>query len=115
MRGQKRNGTHADSKKYVVQPEECQSIRDLMFDLFDWVGTTERLSAETLPILSKMLDVPTIDWENHRVSKGEKGYISFGKENVTLPAIQKIIEMSKLDTKLYVEIESRYQYLEMIS
>jgi len=116
MRGQKRNGTHADSKKYVVQPEECQSIRDLMFDLFDWVGTTELLSTETLPILSKLLNVSTISWKNYRVSKNKKDYVSFGRENVTASAIQTIIEMSKLDTKLYKETESRYHYdLDMIS
>mmetsp|Transcript_7502 Transcript_7502/g.18767 ORF Transcript_7502/g.18767 Transcript_7502/m.18767 type:complete len:334 (+) Transcript_7502:147-1148(+) len=115
MRGQTRNGTGIDSQKYVVQPDECESVRDHMFDLLDWVGTTERLSTETLPLLSKLFEVSTVDWENHRVSKEEKDHVRFGTENVTSSAMQKVTEMSILDTKLYNEVQSRYKYLEIVS
>ena len=116
MRGQKkRNIMDTNVQKLMVQSENCEAVQENILELMDWVGTTERLSTETIPLLSKLLDVPRIRWENHRVSKNEREYVSFGRDNVTSFVIQTISEMSKSDTKLYRAVESRYRYLEMIA
>lgn len=108
MRGQKRNAT---GTKVMVDSEDCQAIQASIVDLLDWVGTTEKLSTETLPLLSRVLELsPSMHWENHRVSKDDKNYISFGKENVSSSTIEEILAMSKLDADLYKAAESRYQY-----
>ena len=104
----------SDSQELMVQPKDCQDVTEQLFDLMDWVGTTELLSTETIPLLSKLLERPNIRWENHRVSRNEKGYVSFGRENVSSLATEIISGMSRLDTMLYEEVESRSQYREII-
>lgn len=114
MRGQRRDAMDSDSQELMVQPKDCQDVTEQLFDLMDWVGTTELLSTETIPLLSKLLERPNIRWENHRVSRNEKGYVSFGRENVSSLATEIISGMSRLDTMLYEEVESRSQYREII-
>ncbi len=114
MRGQRRDAMDPDSQELMVQPEDCEDVKEQLFDLMDWVGTTELLSTETIPLLSKLLERPNIRWENHRVSKNEKGYVSFGRENVSSLATEIISGMSRLDAMLYEEVESRSQYREII-
>ena len=116
MRGQKkRNITDTNVQKLMVQSKNCEAVQENILELMDWVGTTERLSTETIPLLSKLLDVPQIRWENYRVLTNMREYVSFGRENVSSFAIQTIKEMSKLDSNLYSAVESRYQYLEMMA
>lgn len=116
MRGQRRNTTDSNPSKMMVQSEDCETVTENLFEIMDWVGTTERLSTETIPLLSKLLvDKPQLRWENHRVSENENSYISFGKDNVSSLVVETISDMSKLDTKLYKGVESRYQYIEMIA
>lgn len=114
MRGQRRDATDSNLQELMVQKEDCQSVTEQLFALMDWVGTTESLSAETIPLLSKLLDKPDLQWEKHRVSKNEKGYISFGRENVSSSAIETISDMSRLDAMLHIEVERRSEYREII-
>ena len=115
MRKQVRNTTDSDLQELMVQPEDCKAVTEQLFDLMDWVGKTGLLSAETIPLLSKLLHKPRLKWENYRVSRKENGYIPFGRENVSSFAIETISEMSRLDKILYDEVESRYQYSETIA
>ncbi len=114
MRGQRRDATDSNLHELMVQKEDCQDVTEQLFDLMDWVGTTESLSTETIPLLSRLLDKPDLQWENHRVSKKEKDYTSFGRENVSSSAIETISDMSRLDAILYKEVESRSHYREII-
>jgi hypothetical protein len=115
MRGQRRNTIDSNPSKLMVQSKDCETVTENLFEIMDWVGTTERLSTETIPLLSKLLGKPQIRWENHRVSENENSYISFGKDNVSSLVVETISDMSKLDTELYKDVESRYQYIEMIA
>mmetsp|Transcript_11849 Transcript_11849/g.28074 ORF Transcript_11849/g.28074 Transcript_11849/m.28074 type:complete len:343 (-) Transcript_11849:2330-3358(-) len=114
MRGQKRNTSDVDPRELRVQSEDCDVVEKRLFELMDWVGTTERLSTETIPLLSHVLNQPRINWENHRVSKNAKGYISFGRENVSSVVLQTILDMSEFDMQLYRNAGSRYEYGNMI-
>lgn len=96
-------------KQVVIQPDECHDVQRHMWSLFDWVGTTERLSYETLPILSHLLDLPSdFRFERFKVSK-ENGEV-FGRENVTRSTINAILEMSALDIMLYQSVQERYVF-----
>jgi len=77
VRGQVRNATDSDLQRLMVQPEDCKAVTEQLFDLMDWVGKTESLSLETIPLLSKLLDKPRLEWENHRVSKKREGLHPF--------------------------------------
>ncbi len=99
-------------KQIVIQPEECNDVQEQMWSLFDWVGTTERLSNETLPLLLRLLSLPTdFKFQTYKVSK-ESGE-TFGWENVTLSTIHAILERSALDTSLYQNVQRRYHFSKM--
>ncbi len=115
MRGQVRNATDSDLRRLMVQTKDCEAVTEQLFDLMDWVGKTELLSLETIPLLSKLLNQPRLEWENYRVSKNAKGYIPFGRENVSSFAIETVSEMSRLDEALYKQVERRFKYNEIIA
>jgi hypothetical protein len=97
-------------KNISVQKGDCQAVQDHMLQLFDWVGTTECLSNETLPLLSRILGLPqNHTWTNHRISKDvQRNY--FGPGNVTEEVLAWIErEMSVLDTEMYKMARSRFQ------
>lgn len=107
MRAQKAKGV-------VVQPEDCHQVELHLMELMDWVGTTENLSNETLPLLARLLDLPPDEavsdrWESHRVRIKEQD-VYFGIENVTLSSIEAIREMSPLDVDLYNSAKTKYKY-----
>ena len=110
MRKQKRNTSDSDPRELMVQSEDCAAVEERLFELMDWVGATERLSTETIPLLSHILNQPKIRWKNHRVSRNEIGYISFGSENVSSAVLETILSMSEFDKKLYTNAESRYRF-----
>lgn len=100
MRAQRR-------KQIVVQQDECDDVQGEMWNLFDWVGTTENLSTETLPLLAKILQLPEeLAFRRFKVSK-EYGEV-FGRDNVTAETVDTIYEMSTLDTAMYDAVRSRF-------
>ena len=100
----------------TVQEQNCDMIQKEIIEQMDWVGTTAKLTKETLPLLSKLLDLPTsFTFENFRVSKNLPEHLPFGQENVSLLAIQNIREMSVFDTSLYTAIKNHYRYIDIIA
>ena len=100
----------------TVQEQNCDMIQKEIIEQMDWVGTTAKLTKETLPLLSKLLDLPTnFAFENFRVSKNLPKHLPFGQENVSLLAIQNIREMSIFDTSLYTAIKNHYRYIDIIA
>jgi len=95
------------SRGWVIQPDECWEVQQEMNQLLDWVGTTEELSSQTLPLLAKLLQTtPRLQFERHRVSK-ETG-ATFGRENVTTGVAEQVLDMSTLDTELYTFAKESY-------
>lgn len=95
-------------KQLIIQPNECTEVQNHMWNLFDWVGTTERLSQDTLPMLAQIVGLPSNhSFGRHKVSN-ESGE-TFSKESVTLSAINTILHKSLLDTELYQTIRQRYR------
>jgi hypothetical protein len=91
-------------KNLSVTSEECGLVKDSMVELLDWVGTTEKLSTETLPLLAQLLELPKdVAFENHRVTaevmKNKSHY--FGIESLTASSLEALKHMSHLDTNLY--------------
>ena len=106
MRGQK-------AKNITITQDECHLVQKELFDSMDWVGTTEGLSNETLPLLRNLLKLPKdFAFERYRVTttvtKKDKQY--FGVDNLTSFAIQSINSMSSLDIDLYESAKRQYPY-----
>ena len=104
-------GTTIQNKSNViVQPDHCQQIQHQMIDLLDWVGTTDNLSNETIPLLAHVLGLNGTlveeQWAPHKISN-----VGFDVRNVTASTIEKIHAMSTLDQKLYEEVPNlHFQY-----
>lgn len=101
------------SKKVRVTPEECAEVKTSMMSLLDWVGTTEHLSTDTLPLLSKLLALPPdFVFAKHRVTleiKKTDQYLRMG--NLTASTLQNIESTSYLDIGLYNSATQRYRML----
>jgi hypothetical protein len=41
----------------VATETECAAVQEILLQEMDWVGTTEKLSTETLPLLAYMLSI----------------------------------------------------------
>ena len=94
MRAQKVKGV-------LLTPATCDEVYDTLLDNMDWVGTTERLSNETLPLLSRLLHLPeSTEFSNHRVTKNTS-LVHLKTEALSLTAINKILSTTSLDRKLY--------------
>jgi hypothetical protein len=89
------------SKGVVVQPETCEQVYETFSESLDWVGTTERLSNETLPLLSQLLELPSnFTFFNHRITKKEDG-TTFEMQNLTSTALDSVLLGTTVDTMLY--------------
>lgn len=95
----------------VITKGECAKVQDQMLELFDWIGTTETLSNETLPLLAEILG-RTVKFSKHRVSEQIKKVPVdlWGVENMTDFGRQIIQERSQLDLQLYHRIREQYPY-----
>jgi hypothetical protein len=102
------------AKQVYIKPEECEDVHGWMMDLFDWVGTMERLSNETLPLLARMFELPAnFTFQKYKVAKDDNStHVGeyFGMENVTSSALDSITTMSTLDTRLYESAKQNFPY-----
>jgi hypothetical protein len=96
-------------KLVVVQPDECLDVQQHMWGLLDWVGTTEKLSDETLPLLRQLLNLPE-DFVFGRFKVSRESGETFGKENVTESSVATVLGISALDSLLYENVQRIYQY-----
>ena len=88
-------------KDVVVQPETCEQVYDTFRESMDWVGTTERLSNETLPLLSALLQLPSnFTFSNHRITKKED-LSSLEMQNLSSTALDSVLLSTTIDTMLY--------------
>jgi hypothetical protein len=88
-------------KDVVVQPETCEQAYETFLESMDWVGTTERLSNETLPIMSQLLQLPSnVTFSNHRITKKEAN-TTLEMKNLTSTAINSVLLSTTIDTMLY--------------
>jgi hypothetical protein len=95
----------------ILNAEDCQAVQSQLINVMDWIGTTEHLTNETLPMLSTLLDLPlNHTWVNQKVSK-ETQDVYFGKDNVTKGVLQWILDdVSSLDVELYRMARNRYHH-----
>jgi hypothetical protein len=98
-------------KNVMIQKDECENVKNEAIELFDWIGTTEKLSNETFVLLERMLGLPkNHTWENQKVSK-EIQDVYFGRENTTSTVLQWIEgNMSTFDLELYNMTVSLYRF-----
>lgn len=107
LRGQNTNARY----NFTVHEHICHVIQNDMVELMDWIGSTEYLSIETIPLLSKLLNLPaSFKWDNFRVGKNDPEHIYFDEKNVSSLALQTIRDLNIFDTDLYNNVTKYYKY-----
>jgi len=111
--------------KCQVTEDDCKNTYKLMKQNFDWIGTTEKLSLDTIPLLSHILQYNgngstdadgnkgvveneaklknNIIVKNFKVSKK----LSF-EENLNITTTSKLLNLSSLDQAIYDQVSTDY-------
>lgn len=86
---------------------ECNNMYNILLESLDWVGTTENLSSETIPLITSMLDGTThIFDEDEKTNISEKGILKkLDQETVTI-----VKSRMELDSKLYDGVKDEFLF-----
>ena len=84
-------------------------VYEALIDTMDWVGTTEKLSNQTLPLLSRVLRLkPSFRFKTHRVTSKIQNQTLLEVGNLSFSSINIIHQMSHLDRQLYHQIQDYF-------
>mmetsp|Transcript_10691 Transcript_10691/g.17081 ORF Transcript_10691/g.17081 Transcript_10691/m.17081 type:complete len:362 (+) Transcript_10691:3-1088(+) len=87
-------------------------VYDVLFESMDWVGTTERLQNETLPLLTKLvLNEPDVgrNVKPFKVFRNNaKGFKGLQKDDLSQRAMSRIKQGTQLDQQLYKDVARNF-------
>lgn len=96
-----------DDLNYIRACED-EKVKNVLYHSLDWVGTTEKLQNETLPLLSKLI------LKDSRVgfnttpfkvfSKNTRGIQGVSKKNLSYESLARIEKETELDRAIYNEV-----------
>jgi hypothetical protein len=91
-----------------------QLVEDAIWDTMDWVGLTETLSTETLPLLSKLLinnATYGASMKPFKVFKdGKKKIRGVQKDQISTESMAKLKEGTQQDRKLYDDVKRNFTF-----
>jgi len=96
--------------KFGLTDEECEEAYNVIVKTMDWVGTTERMSNETLPLLASILTGDPskgIEMKPKNV-QNKKKKDTIIKENLSSHAIDHIWNITRVDSEWYQKIQRDY-------
>jgi hypothetical protein len=89
-----------------VTGEDCRNTYATLTETMDWIGTTEGLSTETIPLLQHILFA---DKKDERMVKKQKVHDkSSFKESLQESTMQKLRSKTTHDQWIYDEVKARY-------
>jgi len=96
-------------KKVKQKPtiEECDHVHQSLYEIMDWVGTVDRLSQETLPLLSQILNTDVKNFEPKLVADRDPS-MAIRRDQLSESTMNMIHQMSFLDARLYDSVRSMY-------
>lgn len=109
----------SQSNNVTVRQRECRyhTVRDALFSTMDWVGTTDSLQNETLPLLSLILANDTDIGKNQSSKKvatnpdpGHPQRPGISRDQLSISTLARINRESKLDRWLYDEARERFSF-----
>ena len=93
-------------QKCKVTHEDCDNIYETMKGTLDWVGTMERLSMDTLPLLQYLVQIQGYNSNNVVVkNKNVAEKLPFALSNTTVAALRNATD---LDHTMYDRVKSDY-------
>lgn len=92
----------------VLTADECNQGFEWMRKNMDWIGTTEKLSAETLPLLAELVlgDANRVD--SMHITKNQEKTNILRSSSLQIGTIRQIQLMSDLDEELYKKVTTTY-------
>lgn len=99
------------------RPCRVDLVDDVYFNALDWVGTTENLQNETLPLLTKLVVNDTSIGRNNVpfkvFAKNPNGFLGLKKYNLSEAGMETILERTKLDRRLYAEVTRQFRLTDL--
>ena len=116
---QQDTGTDADTDTNDSQQQQnnhiptCQvdKVHDALFKSMDWVGTTEHMQNETLPLLTKLIvNDPSLGRKNNPYKVFDKagGTPGMKKKDLSNEGLSQILEQTNLDRRLYGDVQRNF-------
>jgi hypothetical protein len=98
-----------EKKKVQTTGEECHQVQDALLETMDWVGTTDRMNDETLPILTRLLNLKggaTFE-KSQRVST-KLANATISKARLGASTVHTIEDMLSFDRNIYEEVPKNF-------
>lgn len=96
-----------------LKPCRVDKVRDTFFNSLDWVGTTENLQNETLPLLTKLIMDDPNRGRNNKPFKvfdnNPAGAVGMKKDDLSKKTMYTILQRTQLDRELYKEVTRNFQ------
>lgn len=97
----------------VKIPCRVDKVYDSYYDSLDWVGTTENLSNETLPLLTKLVVNDTsVGRQNNPYKVFDQnpfGFVGLKRYNLSDASMATILERTELDRALYANVANNFK------
>jgi len=91
---------------------ECEGAYQALLETMDWVGTTEKMSQETLVLLQRIVQQhfpANIEFTPERVSR-KLANESIARSQVSQEGLQQLEDRSRLDTMLYRRVQRDFPF-----
>jgi hypothetical protein len=109
-RGERTYGSDASHLREGLSEAECESAYKSLQRTMDWIGRTEKLTSETLPLLTQMMfNNPNVASfiKNTNKSPNRDGFLSLSK--IKPSTLEFLKQSSQLDDKLYRHVIKDYR------
>mmetsp|Transcript_16255 Transcript_16255/g.37436 ORF Transcript_16255/g.37436 Transcript_16255/m.37436 type:complete len:416 (+) Transcript_16255:135-1382(+) len=99
------------------KPCDIDGVHDTFFHSMDWVGTTEMLSNETLPLLTQLvLGDPSVGRKNPPFKvfdNNPSGNVGMKSHNLSDKAMSIILDETELDRSLYADVARSFKLTDL--
>jgi hypothetical protein len=99
------------------RPCQVENVHDAFFNSLDWVGTTEMMQNETLPLLTHLVANDASLGRNNApfkvFDKNPTGFRGMKKVDLSDKTMATILERTTLDRQLYSEVTQRFRLTDL--
>jgi hypothetical protein len=95
-------------KKVKTTRNECHQVEETLLETMDWVGTTDRMSDETLPLLARLLNLKGASTFESQLVSTRFANASISKSRLGASTIHTIEHMLSFDRNMYEEVPKKF-------
>lgn len=112
---QQQRETDNDESYQHINPCRIDEVHNALFESLDWVGSTENLQNETLPLLTKLVANDPLVGRNNAPYKvfDNVGIPGMKKEGLSEETLSRILEQTRLDRRLYNDVIRNFTLVDL--